>query len=120
MQLTKRQEQQLPKVFENPKKLRKWIDDVFNDMAAKCENENKKMINEYLDIYSIIVAYTLRYVCGFGKKRLPEVMTRIWNNIDAVKDEYLSIDDCINDLQNYGIKFNDIINSDNKVKWKNQ
>ena len=29
MNLTKRQEIQLNKVFDNPKKLRKWIDDVY-------------------------------------------------------------------------------------------
>lgn len=120
MQLTKRQEQQLPKVFENPKKLRKWIDDVYNDMITSCDIQSKKMIDEYLDIYSIAVAYTLRYVCGFGKKRLPGVMERIWNNVDAFKDGYISIDDCIKDLKDNGITFEEIVNSENKVKWKEQ
>ena len=68
MSLTKRQEIQLKKVFDNPKKLRKWVDDVLNDVIIKSENHTKQMINEYLDIYSIAVAYTLRYVCGLGKK----------------------------------------------------
>lgn len=86
MNLTKRQELQLNKVFDNPKKLRKWVDDVYNDIINQAEKKTKQMINEYLDIYSIAVAYTLRYVCGLGKKRLPEVMSRIWNNLDSFKE----------------------------------
>lgn len=120
MSLTKRQEIQLKKVFDNPKKLRKWVDDVLNDVIIKSENYTKQMINEYLDIYSIAVAYTLRYVCGFGKKRLPEIMSRIWNNVDALKEEYISYDDCIKDLADNGILFEDIVNPENKVKWKEQ
>lgn len=120
MSLTKRQEIQLKKVFDNPKKLRKWVDDVLNDVIIRSENHTKQMINEYLDIYSIAVAYTLRYVCGFGKKRLPEIMSRIWNNVDALKEEYISYDDCIKDLADNGILFEDIVNPENKVKWKEQ
>ena len=78
------------------------------------------MINDYLDLYGITVAYTLHYVCGFGKKRLTEVMSRIWNNIDCFKEGYLSIDDCVNELKEYGITFTEIVNSENKIKWKEQ
>ena len=120
MNLTKRQEIQLNKVFDNPKKLSKWVDDVYNDMINQCEKHTKKMINEYLDIYSVAVAYTLRYVCGLGKKRLPEIMSRIWNNVDALKEEYISYDDCIKDLADNGILFEDIINKENKIRWKEQ
>lgn len=120
MNLTKRQEIQLNKVFDDPRKLRKWIDDVYNDMINQCEKNTKQLINEYLDIYSIVVAYTLRYVCNFGKKRLPEVMSRIWNNVDALKDGYISYDDCIKDLADNGIAFENIVNAENRVKWKEQ
>ena len=120
MNLTKRQEIQLNKVFNDPKKLRKWIDDVYYDMVNQCEIQTKKMINEYLDIYSIAVAYTLRYLCGFGKKRLPEVMSRIWNNVDSFKDGYLSFEDCLKDLKENGIEFETIVNAKNKIKWKEQ
>lgn len=120
MKLTKRQEIQLNKVFDNPKKLRKWVDDVYNDIINQAEKKTKQMINEYLDIYSVAVAYTLRYVCGLGKKRLPEVMSRIWNNVDALKEEYISYEDCIKDLKDNGIEFENIVNEDNKIKWKEQ
>lgn len=120
MKLTKRQEIQLNKVFDNPKKLRKWVDDVYNDIINQAEKKTKQMINEYLDIYSVAVAYTLRYVCGLGKKRLPEVMSRIWNNVDALKEEYISYEDCIKDLKDNGIEFENIVNEENKIKWKEQ
>lgn len=120
LQLTKRQEIQLNKVFNDPKKLRKWIDDVYNDMVVACKKESVNMINEYLDLYGIAVAYTIRYVLGLGKKRLPEVMKRIWNNIDSFKEGYLSLEDCIKDLEDNGIKFETIVNEENKIKWKNQ
>ena len=120
MNLTKRQELQLNKVFDNPKKLRKWVDDVYNDIINQAEKKTKQMINEYLDIYSVAVAYTLRYVCGLGKKRLPEVMSRIWNNVDALKEEYISYEDCIKDLKDNGVIFDSIVNKENKIKWKEQ
>lgn len=118
MKLTKRMEKRLNKVFDNPKQLRKWIDETHRQMIIECEKESKKMIEQYLDIYGIAVAYTLRYVCGFGKKRLPEVMSRIWNNVDSFKDGYISIDDCIQDLKENGIEFETIVTDKNKIKWK--
>ena len=118
MDLTKRTEKQLHKVFDNPKKLRKWIDGVYYEMLNRCEKKTQDMINEYLDIYTIAVAYTLRYVCGFGKKRLPEIMNRIWNNVDSFKEGYISIDDCIKDLKDNGIEFETIVNEKNRVHWE--
>ena len=116
MELRKRQEKQLNKVFDNPKKLRKWIDDVHKDMVEECKKQSMDLINQYLDLYSIAVAYTLRYVCGFGKKRLPEVMKRIWDNVDAFKDDYIDIQDCIEELEKNGVKFDSVIS--HKVDWR--
>ena len=109
MDLTKRQEKQLTKSFDDPKKLRKWIDDVYKDMLLACEAKTEKLMLQYLDIYSISVAYTLRYTCGFGKKRLPEVMQRIWNNVDSFKTGHLSIEDCIQELKENGVEFETIV-----------
>ncbi len=116
MQLTKRQEKQLKKVFDDPRKLRKWIDDVHKDMIKECEKQSMDLINQYLDLYSIAVAYTLRYALGLGKKRLPEIMKRIWENVDAFKDDYIDIQDCIEELEENGIKFDTVISG--KVDWK--
>ena len=114
MVLTKRQEKQLNKVFDDPKKLRKWLDDVFQDMVKECEEKTMQRIEEYLNIYSITVAYTLHYVCGFGKKRLPEIMERIWNNLDCFKTEHLDLQDCIDELTEYGIEFEKILYHERK------
>lgn len=118
MELTKRQEKQLNKVFDDPKKLRKWFDDVYKDMIVKCENKSREIVEQYLDIYSITVAYTLHYACGFGKKRLPKIMERIWNNIDCFKDGYLHLDDCIEELEKNGIIFDSICKGKNLFKEK--
>lgn len=118
MDLTKRQEKQLTKTFDNPKKLRKWVDEVFEEMMLRCENETKTTIDQYLDIYNIAVAYTLRYVCGFGKKRLPEIMERIWNNVDSFRTGHLSFDDCVNELKENGIEYDAIVNDNTRIKWR--
>ena len=44
MELTKKQEKKLEKVFNNPKQLRKWIDDVYQDMIKACEVKTENMI----------------------------------------------------------------------------
>ena len=78
-------------------------------MLLACEAKTEKLMLQYLDIYSISVAYTLRYTCGFGKKRLPEVMQRIWNNVDSFKTGHLSIEDCIQELKENGVEFETIV-----------
>jgi len=119
MELTKRQEKQLNKVFSNPKQLRKWVDEVYNEMIAKCQKETEKKILEYLDIYSITVAYTIHYACGFGKKRLPNIMQRIWNNLDSFKEGYICIEDCIKELSESGIEFDTIVKDQTSLRrWK--
>ena len=120
MDLTKRQEKQLIKVFNNPKKLRKWIDEVYEEMTRRCEKMNQERIYEYMDIYSIAVAYTLRYACGFGKKRLPEIMERIWKNVESFKDGYITLDDCVKELYENGIDFTYILHLKGKEVDKNE
>lgn len=116
MDLTKRQEKRLEKVFNNPKQLRKWVDDVYNDMLKACKEKTEQRILQYLDLYSISVAYTLHYVCGFGKKRLPQVMQRIWNNVDSFKTGHLRIEDCIQELKENGIEFETIIKDQSSLQ----
>lgn len=115
MELTKRQEKRLQKVFNDPKQLRKWVDDVYNDMIKTCEQKTEDRILKYLDLYSIAVAYTLHYVLGLGKKRLPQVMQRIWNNVDSFKTGHLSIDDCIEELKENGIEFETFIKDQDNI-----
>lgn len=116
MDLTKRQEKRLEKVFNDPKQLRKWVDDVYKDMIKVCEVKTEQRILQYLDLYSIAVAYTLHYVLGLGKKRLPAVMQRIWNNVDSFKTGHLSIDDCIQELRENGIEFETIVKDQSNLQ----
>lgn len=116
MELTKRQEKRLDKVFNNPKQLRKWVDEVYNEMIKRSTEKTEELILEYLDIYSIATAYTLNYVCGLGKKRLPEVMGRIWNNVDSFRSGHLSLEDCIGELKRAGIDFRTIVRDQERLK----
>ena len=116
MDLTKRQEKRLKKVFNDPKQLRKWVDDVYNDMLKACEVKTEQRILQYLDLYSMSVAYTLHYVLGLGKKRLPAVMQRIWNNVDSFKTGHLKIEDCIQELKENGIEFETIVKDQNNLQ----
>lgn len=120
MDLTKRQEKQLNKVFNDPKKLRKWIDEVYMEMQNKCkeqileiqkksQQQTEELITQYLNIYSVTVAYTAHYVLGLGPKRLPEFMERVWNNIDCFNSEHLNLQDCIDELEENGIIFDKIL-----------
>ena len=109
MDLTKRQEKQLNKVFNDPKKLRKWIDEIYFEMQQRCKEETSKIIDEYLNIYSVTVAYTAHYVLGLGKKRLPEFMERVWNNVDCFSSGHLDFQDCIDELEQNGVKFDKIL-----------
>ena len=118
MELTKRQEKQLNKIFDDPKKLRKWINEVYSEMIERCREVTEKRVWDYIDVYSITVAFTLRYACGFGKKRLPEIMQRIWNNLDCFRTGHLSINDCVNELKEYGIEFDTIVSKRNEFLRK--
>lgn len=75
---------------------------LMNSRLAR-EKEIKEALSENVDIMLIATAYTLRYVCGFGKRKLPEVMHRILNNIDSFRTGHLTLEDCIEELKEYGI-----------------
>ena len=53
----------------------------------------KKELNiakhDYINIILTMVAYTINYKLGIGKKRLPEIMQAILNNIDSYNTGYL-------------------------------
>lgn len=76
---------------------------ALKNMQLSREKEIREALSENVDIMLIAVAYTLRYVCGFGKRKLPEVMHRILNNIDSFRTGHLTLEDCIEELKEYGI-----------------
>ncbi len=74
------------------------------------EEGRKTGMHDVLEITFYMVAYTLQYKLGFGRKRLQWIMQAIYNNIDAYRTEHLTPEDfqtIIEDMrQNYGIKLN--------------
>ena len=53
MNLTKRQEKQLIKVFDNPKKLRKWVDEVYQDIIIHQMEEVAMPIQQVIAIHLV-------------------------------------------------------------------
>lgn len=53
-------------------------------------NAQKKDI---IDIILTMTAYTIQYKLGLGKKRLPEIMNAILNNIDSFNTGHLTKQD---------------------------
>lgn len=48
-----------------------------------------------IDVILYMVSYTLNYKLGLGKKRLPEIMYHILDNIDAYNTGHLTHEDYI-------------------------
>lgn len=46
-----------------------------------------------IDVMWIMMAYTINYKFGFGKKRLKELMTGVLNNVDSFRTGQLSKED---------------------------
>ena len=53
----------------------------------------KSGMKHVVEITFYMVAYTLNYKLGFGRKRLQEIMLNIYNNIDSYRTGHLSTDD---------------------------
>lgn len=52
----------------------------------------KKKIEDFVDVMIVMTAYTLNLE-GYGKKRLPKIMERVLNNIDAFRTGHLMPED---------------------------
>ena len=59
------------------------------DIQKQFEKQKADMI----DVVLTMTAYTIQYKLGLGKKRLPEIMNQIIDNIDAFNTGHLSKED---------------------------
>lgn len=59
------------------------------DMEKQFENQKKDVV----DVIMTMTAYTIQYKLGLGKKRLPEIMNAIMDNIDAFNTGHLNKED---------------------------
>lgn len=67
-----------------------------------------------IDITFNIMAYTMGYKLGFGKKRLNYILRAIYNNIDSFRTGQLTNEDyetITNELKEKGITIENILNS---------
>lgn len=67
----------------------------------------KSGMKHVIDITFYMVAYTLNYKLGFGRKRLQEIMYSIYDNIDAYRTGHLTVDDFDTikaDIEKLGVK----------------
>lgn len=87
----------------NPIELGVWASNFEESIRKEYEKAYLDELYTSVENFSIATAYTLRYTCGFGKKRLPEIIERIWNNVDSFRTGHLSLEDCIKELEEYGI-----------------
>ena len=81
------------KSINTPKKFTDTISEALDfqrrDMEKKFEQQRKDMV----DVVLTMTAYTIQYKLGLGKKRLPEIMGYILDNIDAFNTGHLTKED---------------------------
>lgn len=87
----------------NPIELGMWASSFEQGIRQEFEQRYQNELIDSIETYSLATAYTLHYVLNLGKKRLPEVMERIWNNVDSFRTGHLSPLDCMEELEQYGI-----------------
>lgn len=102
--MNRQQFRELKRVYDNPQKFLSWLDQ--HDLRLKyyyekiCDEKVARMV----DTLMVISAYTLRYKLDLDKDTLPEIMFYIMDNIDSIDKKYLSIQDCEDELKEYGIE----------------
>lgn len=80
------------KKINTPQKLERVVNEVVKVREKEIEEIYNKKILDFIDVMIVMTAYTLNLE-GFGKKRLPKIMERTLNNIDAFRTGHLSPDD---------------------------
>lgn len=102
--MTKKQLKHLSKLdFES----RKIFDELVTKVlfAFKCEFEriDTRYNQEQQDLMILTMAYTLKYLHGFGKKRLPEIVYHFWDTWEMLESGELKYTEIVKDLSECGI-----------------
>lgn len=69
------------------------IESVVVDAIKRERAEQKRRELEILEVWIVMTAYTLNYKLGLGKKRLPEIIDKIVENIDCFRTGQLKKND---------------------------
>ena len=94
---------EIRKKWDNPEKLLDFLLEVDKQHELDLELAYNRGLKETVKNYSVAVAYTLNYKFGFGKKRLPEVMSAIAFTCDCFTSNNLSLEDCNEELKKIGV-----------------
>lgn len=94
------------KSINTPKKFEEAMGMALKMQRKDMEEQFEKQRENVVDVILTMVAYTIQYKLGLGKKRLPEIMKSILDNIDAFNTGHLSEVDyetIKKELEKYGV-----------------
>lgn len=77
------------KKINTPQKLENVVGECLRIREKEMKDVYEKKIEDFVDVMIVMTAYTLNLE-GYGKKRLPNLMARILNNIDAFRTGHLA------------------------------
>lgn len=106
--MNRKQRRDYAKQINTFNKLKGFESEFIRLEKEKMQMELKRAKFEYLEVIMNMTAYTISYKLGLGKKRLPEIMDAILNNIDSFNSGHLSKEDyetIKEELKKQGFKF---------------
>lgn len=104
MKMNRQQFRELKRVYDNPQKFLAWLDQHDRLLKYYFDKQREDEIARTIDTLMVITAYTIRYKLDLDRDTLPEIMFYIMDNIDSIHRNYLSIQDCEDELKEYGIE----------------
>lgn len=106
--MNRKQRRQYAKNINTCKKLKDFESEFMKIEREKLKQELNYSKRMYLEIIMTMTAWTLNCKLGLGKKRLPEIMEAITNNIDCFNTGNLSNEDyetIKNEVEKIGFKW---------------
>ena len=94
------------KKINTPQKLEQFSEQLEHRIREEYKKEEEKRIRTFIEAYTVMTAYVLNYKAGFGRKRLPEIMKEIMRHVEMIDEDYISLEDCKNELKRVGVEFN--------------
>lgn len=81
------------KSINTPAKFTEAMSEALDFQRRDMQKQFEKQKKDFVDVIMTMTAYTIQYKLGLGKKRLPEIMNAILNNIDAFNSGHLNKED---------------------------
>lgn len=83
---------QQAKKINTPQKLERVVGECIKYRENELQEQYRLKLKDFVDVMIVMTAYTLNLE-GFGSKRLPRIMERVLNNIDAFRTGHLATED---------------------------